>query len=351
MFGTPRVFAWRAASRIGKECSAEVTEVGSFGQALRALSESEFRTWKRIGTEEDVLPVSFWRLLALTWPGAVMTDVSPLIRWQRAVKSETEIRYLREAARIMAEGYAEVAQHIRPGIPEILVQLELDRALRRRGHQGFLRMRSFNAEAMGLVASGESATVAGVFDGPVGESGVNPAAPSGAGASLIQPNSPILIDGGSVFNGYHADMTRIYVIGELIEKLQHAHEFCCELLETIAAKLVPGAIPRDIYEWTLAQVEKAGYSDVFMNSGPLKARFIGHGVGLELDEWPVITKSFTQPLEENMVLAIEPKIVFDEGAVGIEDTFLVTPRGGESITQMDRGVVRISKKTKRNLLS
>ncbi len=340
--GKPRVFAWKAANRIGRECPAEVMEVNSFGQALRALSESEFHAWKRIGTEEDVLPMALWRLLSLTLPGGTMADVSPLIRWQRTVKSPVEIEYMREAGKIMAEGYAEIIPFIRPGVSELQVQMELDRALRHRGHQGFLRMRGFNSEAMGIVASGASANVAGVFDGPVGETGQNPAAPSGPGTRPLERNSPILIDGGSVFNGYHADMTRIYVIGDLSDKLRRAHDFCCRLMDQIAAKLVPGAIPKEIYEWSLAEADKAGYANEFMNRGPLKARFVGHGVGLELDEWPVITKSFTQPLEENMTLAIEPKIVFDEGAVGIEDTFVVTERGGKPLTIMDRNIIQIA---------
>ena len=180
----------------------------------------------------------------------------------------------------------------------------------------------------------------GVFDGPIGETGVNPSAPVGAGVRPLERNAPILIDSGAVFNGYHADMTRTYVIGKLPAKLEQAHKFCCALLDEIGTKLVPGAIPRDLYELALKRADQAGYREEFMNRGVLKAKFLGHGVGLELDEWPVITKSFTQPLEENMVLAIEPKIIFDEGAVGVEDTFLVTTNGGDVITKMERGLIQ-----------
>ena len=340
--GTPVIFAWRAASRIGAECPAEVRTAGSMLQAARALADSDFRSWKRVGMEEDVLPVSIWKLFSTSWPNAEFADVSPLIRWQRAAKSETELRYIRQAAKISTDAFREIKDVLRPGIAENEVQMELERMLRRRGHQAFLRIRGFNAEAIGIVAGGVSANAAGVFDGPIGEMGVNPAAPAGAGLRPLERDTPILIDSGAVFNGYHADMTRTYVIGKLSTKLAEAHEFCCALLDEISAKLIPDAIPRDLYEFALKRADEAGYRDEFMNRGALKARFIGHGVGLELDEWPVLTKSFTQPLEQNMVLAIEPKIIFDEGAVGVEDTLLVTTQGGEVITKMERNLIHVS---------
>jgi Xaa-Pro aminopeptidase len=339
--GEPSVFAWRAAGRIGPECPAQVREVSSLGQALRAIGESDFRTWTKIGTEEDVLPVAMWRQFSMLWPQATFADVSALVKWQRAVKSSTELRYLDEAARIACVAYAELKDVLQEGMPENAVQMELDRLLRTRGHQGFFRIRGFNGEALGIVACGESANAAGVFDGPIGEVGVSPAAPVGASTRPLMRNTPILIDAGAVYNGYHADITRIYSLGQIAPQLQRAHDFCCDVLEEVAARLRPGAIPREIYEFALVRAEQSGYRDEFMNRGALKARFIGHGVGLELDEWPVLTKSFAQPLERNMVLAVEPKIVFAAGAVGVEDTFLVTERGGRAITQMDRHVIRV----------
>ena len=338
--GDAAIYAWRAASRIGAECPAQIRTAGNMVQAVRALADSEFRSWKHIGLEEDVLPVAIWKLFTSLWPRSQYSDVSPLIRWQRTVKSEIEIGYIRRAADISVNAFTEIRRFLKPGVPENEIQMELERAQRRGGHQGLLRIRGYNGEAIGIVACGESANAVGVFDGPIGETGVNPSAPVGAGVRPLERNAPILIDSGAVFNGYHADMTRTYVIGKLPAKLEQAHKFCCALLDEIGTKLVPGAIPRDLYELALKRADQAGYREEFMNRGVLKAKFLGHGVGLELDEWPVITKSFTQPLEENMVLAIEPKIIFDEGAVGVEDTFLVTKNGGDVITKMERHVIQ-----------
>ncbi len=340
--GQPVAYAWRAASRIGNECPAEVRECASAGQALRAISESEFRAWQRVGMEEDVIPVALWKQFSQLWPGASLADISATVRWQRSIKSATEIRYIEVAAQIVSSVFADAANILKVGVPENAVQMELDRLLRNRGHQGFFRIRGFDSEALGIVACGESANAVGLFDGPIGEMGVNPAAPFGAGVKPLARNQPILIDSGAVWNGYHADITRTYVIGRLSDKLERAHEFCCELIAEIGARLMPGAIPKEIYEFALQRADQAGYREEFMNRGALKARFIGHGVGLELDEWPVLTKSFPQPLAKNMVLAIEPKVVFPEGAVGVEDTFLVTERGGQTITQLERGLIQVS---------
>ncbi len=338
--GQPVVYAWRAASRIGSECPAEVREYASAGQALRTIGDSEFRSWKRVGMEEDVIPVALWKQFSQLWPEASFADISATVRWQRAIKSSTEIRYIEAAAQIVGSVFADAVHILKVGVPENVVQMELDRLLRDRGHQGFFRIRGFDSEALGIVACGDSANAVGLFDGPIGEMGVNPAAPFGAGVKPLERNQPILIDSGAVWNGYHADITRTFVIGRLSDKLERAHEFCCKLIEEIGTRLVPGAIPRDVYEFALARADEAGYREEFMNRGALKARFIGHGIGLELDEWPVLTKSFTQPLETNMVLAIEPKMVFPEGAVGVEDTFLVTGNGGQAITRLERGLIQ-----------
>ena len=143
-------------------------------------------------------------------------DVSALVKWQRAVKPSTEIRYLEEAAQIVCAAFAELRDVLQEGVPEDrAVQMELDRLLRSRGHQGFFRIRAFNGEALGIVACGESANAAGVFTGPIGELGISPAAPAERAPRPLTRHTSILIDSGAVFNGYHADITRTFAIGQL----------------------------------------------------------------------------------------------------------------------------------------
>ena len=79
-----------------------------------------------------------------------------------------------------------------------------------------------------------------------------------------------------------------------------------------------------------------------MGLGRNKVSFVGHGIGLAIDEYPAVAKGFDLPLEEGAVLAIEPKIGLPGvGMVGVENTFLVTPQGGKSLTGEDLGIIRV----------
>ena len=149
----------------------------------------------------------------------------------------------------------------------------------------------------------------------------------------IKPHSPILIDYCANLDAYVADSTRIFSLGNLKAPLVHAHEVMLEVQETLVRLGVPGTRAEDLYRAALGIVEKAGLSKGFMGS-PKGVPFVGHGIGLELDEWPVIGKGAQTRLEEGMVIAMEPKMVFPgEGVVGIENTVVVTERGLEKITR------------------
>ena len=107
----------------------------------------------------------------------------------------------------------------------------------------------------------------------------------------------------------------------------------------ILDKVRPGTIWEDLYLLALDKAEQAGLSEHFMGMGRDRVRFVGHGVGLELDEMPVFAKGLKQELEPGMVFALEPKFVFPEGAVGIENTHLVTESGVETLTRADTDIV------------
>jgi len=106
--------------------------------------------------------------------------------------------------------------------------------------------------------------------------------------------------------------------------------------DEVAAAARPGVPCRELYELALMRAEAAGLQDGFMGTPGYTARFIGHGVGLELDELPVLSANDT-PLAEGMVFALEPKFVLPGvGAVGIEDTFVVTAHGAERLSQTEQ---------------
>lgn len=342
--GEPRILAWRGAGRIPGECPWPVEGLNSaagFGKAVAALG---LGAWKRVGFEEDVLPVGLFRkFLQGTWPDAAFVDASEPLRRIRAVKSAEELARVRRSGAILAEGFESLRGILREGMFEYEAQVLMEVVLRRGGDQAAGRTRGFNAEARGVVACGASAAVDNVFDGPIGQPGRTALAPMGAGDGRIVAGLPVIADVTAGYAGYITDMTRTYAIGPLEARFVEAHDFCVRILEGCERRMVPGAVPEDIYLWALAEAEKAGLAANFMNRGRNQVRFLGHGIGIELDEFPVLARRFTDPLEAGMVIAVEPKVVFEDGAVGVEDTFIVTGTGAEPVTLMERGIVTVER--------
>ncbi len=284
----------------------------------------------RVGFTFDVATVAIHQLSDRTLSPVELVDVSAPLRMQRSVKSAAEIERIREAGRLLSAAYADVPSFVRPGMTEIAVAAELDLRLRRSGSEGPPRVRSFNQEpGPGVVSAGESATIAGCFDGPVVGQGLSAAAPMGASRAVVARDTPVMLDYTAVSGGYVVDMTRVAVCGALRPELQRAFEVALAIQAELVAALRPGAIPSALWDRALAVATEAGLADRFMGPPGGQARFVGHGVGLELDELPVLAPKFDAPLVAGQVLAIEPKFVFPGlGAVGIENTWAVGEGGG-----------------------
>ena len=336
--GEGRLYVWKAAGRIGPGCPFPVTEVKSFGRLPEAL-EGAAPKWETVGIEEDTVPVGWWRHAAgKVWPGAEWRDTAPLIRKQRSVKSPAELEHVRASGAVLSAGFQALPDLIREGIPEFEVQAQMDVVMRRAGDQGGGRVRGFNGEARGVVAWGPSAAVDAPFDGPIGQPGRNPRAPMGAGGAVLEPGLPIVVDHTAGVDGYMTDMTRTFSLGPLENRFTEAHAFCVEVLEEVVRRFEPGTVPAELYAWALDEAAPPDAGELFMNRGPNQVRFLGHGIGLEMDEWPVLARPFTDPLVEGQVMAIEPKIIFEDGGVGVEDTIICRPGGGEVVTSMDRAL-------------
>ncbi len=341
--GEPVLYVWRGQGLIASNCPWDIQPIPSFGRLHSELIEDGFHSWKSIGFEEDVLPVSNWkRMCSKVWPDAEKyTDISPLIRTQRSVKSEAELAIIRRSGQVLVKGFEALTSIIKPGMYEYEVQAQMEVALRRAGDQALGRTRGFNSEAAGVVACGDSVNAHSAFDGPIAQPGRNRLAPAGAGDGLIVENKPILVDITAGVDGYLTDMTRTYYFGKLDKHFIAAHDFCVRIIEELAKRMVPGADPEALYMWTLEQAELLGLGEFYMNRDTNKVRFVGHGVGLELDEWPVLAKRFSTPLEENMVVAIEPKVIYYHGGVGLENTVIVKPGGAEIVTPMEHGLIKL----------
>ena len=201
------------------------------------------------------------------------------------------------------------------------------------GHQGVIRMRGFNQEMFyGQLLTGASGEVASFLDTPLAGTGLSPAVAQGVSFRRIGRGDPIVFDFVTVRDGYTADFTRMFVLGTLDERLEEAYDVALRIQEAVAARARPGVRCRELYETALEMAEAAGLGGSFMGHGEGQVRFIGHGVGLELDELPVLSPN-DLALEEGMVFALEPKFVLPGlGAIGIENTWLVTPDAPEVLT-------------------
>ncbi|NQX60548.1 M24 family metallopeptidase [Paenibacillus qinlingensis] len=339
----------RSLVRAEEEAAAAVEALGSWktlGERLRARcagADAAAGNPLRIATELDVLPVQLYMRLQTALPGAVWEDGSLLVREQRMIKSPDEVAAIRAAARVVDDALEAVIPHIREGMAEFELMALIEHQLRLRGHQGLMRMRAYNSELItGMVATGASAAVPTYFDGPAGGTGLHPSSPQSSGRALIQRGDPILVDIGCTIDGYLIDQTRTVVIGDLDLELQRAYDVAEEVLRATEARLQPGTIAEHLYLLALDQVQEAGLSAHFMGYGADQVKFLGHGIGLEIDELPVLAKGFKYPLEPGMVIAIEPKFTFPgRGVVGIEDTYLITEDGYEKLTVSRAGIRRL----------
>ena len=157
---------------------------------------------------------------------------------------------------------------------------------------------------------------------------------------------PLSIDNGFMHEGYQTDKTQVYWLGgknSFPSIVRKAHECAIDIQGRIVEKLKPGVRPADLWEQALEQAGKQGFEDGFMGLGKNKVPFVGHGIGLAIDEYPAVAKGFDLPLEEGTVLAIEPKIgIPGVGMVGVENTFEVTTQGGRCLTGQDYDIICIS---------
>jgi Xaa-Pro aminopeptidase len=287
---------------------------------------------RRIGIELDVIPAALYLRYGRALPDAELLDASPLVRSVRMVKSAYELSRMRAAARIADRLYERIPAFLRESANETELALRAERFYREHGHPGLSRTRGFNMETVyGHIMAGPGGAEPSGTVGPTGGAGLGPWFSQGAGWTPIRPQEPVMVDYTACVDGYLSDQARVFSIGPLPEKMQRAYAVMVEVQDALAEAGRPGVRAGDLYDRAHRIVERAGLAEGFMGS-PRPVPFVGHGVGLELDEWPVITRRADLTLEEGMTLALEPKVVFPgEGVVGVENTFVVGPRGLERL--------------------
>jgi len=296
-----------------------------------------------LGLEFDVLPVNDYLRLQALFPGGGFVDISSILRETRKIKSPFEIDLMRAAGKIGKKVYQEARKILKKGMTEIEFGGLLEAVAKRHGHEGLLRVRSLNYEAYTWhVLSGPTGGIVSQSDSPMGGIGLSPAFPVGASLRIMRAHEPILVDFGTCYHGYQADETRMFSIGRLKQKFVDAYKACHEIHDAVLEETRPGADCETIFMKTIQLAEKLGYKDSYLGPPGLQTRFIAHGIGLELNEYPFIAKGQSYPLEEGMTFAAEPKIVFPgEGSAGIENTVVVTKKGYEILTAASTNIFQV----------
>jgi Xaa-Pro aminopeptidase len=335
--GDPMLLARKSHSRAKEE--SPLSDIRPFPSSKDFPALFSDNT-NKIGFTFDVAPVQQLNFYSKMLPGREFVDISGAFRELKSVKSDFELEQLRLTGALSCSVFAKIPEFLKRGMREIDIAAELECRLRKAGSEGYVRMRSYNQELfMGLAVSAGVASY-GFFDGAVTGRGLSTASPHGASRELLRENEPILLDYSFVHNGYITDMTRVFVFGTLDAELQRAFDLSLEIQAALQQALKPGAICEELFFMAAAMAEAAGFGKNFMGMPGEQARFVGHGVGLELDELPVLAQGFKSPLKSGQTIAIEPKFVIPgKGGIGIENTFAVTATGGEKITDMPDEII------------
>jgi len=305
-------------------------------KSFRDAAQSFSRIPETIHIEADVVPFGLVQRFRKHFPCREVAALDAQMAKVRALKSPYELALMARAGgihrRIMEE---EVPKLLREGISEAQFGADLYAAMVRQGHQGLVRFGAFGVEAVvGQIGFGESSLCPTSWDSPGGFQGLGPGAPVlGSSHRSLRRGDLVYLDTGCSVEGYHSDKTLTYLFGGAPSREALAmQEQCVQVERRASGMLRPGAIPSEIYSTIMDSLD-AEFRKHFMGYGDRRCNFIGHGIGLQIDELPVIAEGFDEPLVEGMVIALEPKRgTAGVGMVGSENTYLVTPNGGKSLT-------------------
>ncbi len=257
----------------------------------------------------------------------------------KMVKSEHELGIMRRCGEKHHRCLHDILpRHIKPGMTEREISHKAWEVFFAEGHMGILRMQAHDEECfLGHVSAGDSGNYPSSFNGPLGFRGEHPGSAFMGNADKIwNRGEPLSLDIVFQIEGYHTDKTQAYFGGpeaSIPDDIRKAHDFCIEMQEWVSTNARPGSTPTELYTYCIEQAGKRGFTDGFMGLDDNEVPFIGHGIGLTIDEFPPLAKGFDIPLEKGMCIAIEPKQgIRNVGMVGVENTFEITENGARCIS-------------------
>ncbi len=310
-------------------------------QIIEILQEEGLPLPQKLMLEGDELSYTEYTRLAHMFPEAEIVNGTPIIRQARSIKTSLEVEMFRRSGIAHTKAYQQIPSVYRPGMTDRELSIEIERLMRLEGGLGIFRVFGQSMEIfMGSVLAGDNAAYPSPFDFALGGEG-DPTIPVGANGTLLKEGYSVMVDMGGNFNGYMGDMSRVFSIGKLSDEAYAAHQVCLDIQNEVINLAKPGAVCEDLYNVAIEMVKKSGFDDRFMGIHQ-QARFIGHGIGLEINEMPVIAPRMKQELEPGMVFALEPKIVIPGvGPVGIENSWAVTVDGIEKLTNCEEEIIEL----------
>lgn len=347
--GEPVLLVRKGRERAEMESPLEdIASFRSFKEIPGVLADMGQALPESVAVDMSSLSWELGQGLAQKIPNCAFVPGDGALMQARAVKSDWELDLMRLAGKRHEVVLRQrLPERIRPGMSEWEVASITLQEFVDQGHQCINRVMGPGEEFfLGSFAAGDSGNYPTVISGPVGVRGMHPAVPHMGYAGKVWQQGEVLVADTMFFlEGYHTDKTQVYFAGSkgaLPSQAGEAFAFCRELLQAMAERLKPGAVPAEIYDFAAGQAGQHGWSEGFMGLGENKVPFIGHGIGLFVDDFPPLTGKLKEPLQENMTLALEPKVGLPGlGMVGVEDTFVVTPEGGRSLSGEERDMISI----------
>jgi Xaa-Pro aminopeptidase len=339
---TARLYVRRAMGFAQQDATiGDVVPGGSIGAIVDKLKD-EGLDGARIGLEMDVVPAELFLKIQSALPDASFENISPLIISQRIIKDADELELVRESASIADKGQMRALDAIRAGMSEVEMAAEVEAELRRNRHEGILVNRRFDAYTMyGMIGSGDSLTRFAGFANVASGVGLSRAMRISASNRIMERGDLVMIDITGCYHGYITDVTRPYVIGPASKKQVAIFDALCEVEDAILAAIRPGVPVAEVYEIGVEAAAATEYGQYFMGADE-KGAFVGHGLGLELDEPPILGPADPTIIAENMTLAVEINtIIPGYGTIKVEDSLIVTSDGIESLSKIPRRLYEV----------
>jgi len=255
----------------------------------------------RVGLEKEYVTVARYEQLTAALGAASFEDVGPLLRTLRVKKTPDEVTRIRHAIHLIEETLRQGLSHVRTGVTEIELVAEMEYQMKKLGADG----PSFDT----MVLTGPKT---GLPHGTPGE-------------RKLQHGDLLMFDMGVYAGGYASDITRTFAFGDISPELKTIYNTVLAANEAAIQVVKPGITCAEVDRAARQVTEEAGYGERFMHR-------VGHGLGIDVHEYPSLHGENMDILNEGTVFTIEPGIYTAAGGVRIEDDVIVTETGVEVLT-------------------